>query len=106
MPAIIPVIPFVLMLTVLPLPLVHKLARNSENHRLALVTTGLPTDPSNGPMYAELTDGTINNRVKVFFKDYTTTYYYRVETDTAYGTLSLTTVSTLNTSTQNNDVPL
>ena len=87
MPAI-PVIPFVLMLTVVPLPLVPK---RSDNLESALVKSGRPTDATNGPMYAELADGTINNKIKVFFKDYTLRYYYRLQTDNK--TLSVTMVS-------------
>ena len=91
MPAIIPMIPFVLMLTALPIPLVPKLSGNSME-TTALVRDGLPTDPKYGPMYAELSDGIITNRVKVFFKNYTTKYYYRVEDD---GILSTTKVCIL-----------
>lgn len=92
MPAV-PIIPFVLMLTVIPLSLVPiKLSDDVENNKTALVKSGDPTDASNGPMYAELVDGTISDEVKVFFKNYTQRHYYRVQTENE--TLSITTVST------------
>lgn len=85
------IIPFVLLLAILPLPLVPYHEPAAEDHS-AVIKTGLPTDPSNGPMYAELAEGmTISNNVKVFFKDYTTRYYYCVEDNN--GILSVTTVS-------------
>ena len=93
MPAV-PIIPFVLMLTVVPLPLVPvKPSGDVENNGTALVENGDPEDASNGPMYAELVDGAINDDVKVFFKNYTQRYYYRVQAENE--TLSITTVSTL-----------
>ena len=89
-----PIIPFVLMLeyTFLPLSLVPiKVSIDNVENRSALIRSGSPTDASNGPMYAELVDGAINNKIKVFFKDYIQRYYYSVEMDEE--TLSITTVS-------------
>ena len=98
MPAV-PIIPFVLMLTVVPLPLVPiKPSGDVENNGAALVENGDPEDARNGPMYAELVDGAINDDVKVFFKNYTQRYYYRVEEDNE--TLSITTVSNIHVHTR------
>ena len=90
MPAV-PIIPFVLMLTVIPLPLVPIKVFDGVENGTALVENGDPEDASNGPMYAELADGAINDEVKVFFKNYTQRHYYRVQMENE--TLSITTVS-------------
>ena len=55
----------------------------TDGYGPALVTKGKPAESTNGPMYAELVDGSINNKVRVYFLVLSTEtvekYYYQVE---------------------------
>ena len=92
------IIPFVFMLALQehrPLELVPKQQDIVDGYGPALIQWGDPLMPEHGPLYAELVDGVINNKVKVFYIDTTSDpveyYYYRVEPS---GNMSITIVST------------
>lgn len=94
------IIPFIFMLALhslqLPLELVPKQQDIEDGSGPAVMQVGDPLQPTNGPMYAELVRGVINNKVKVFFVDAVSGpiqyYYYHVESS---GNMSITTVCTM-----------
>ena len=82
--AILPIIPFILMLmTIKPIKLVPEQQDIIDGYGPAMVTIGEPTEATVGPMYAELVDGSINNKVKVYFvvtsSETIEKYYYQVK---------------------------
>ena len=60
---VLPIIPFILMLTkqIELVPEVPDITDGS-GYGPALVTKGKPAEPTIGPMYGELADGSINNK--------------------------------------------
>ena len=81
--AILPIIPFILMLTRLIELVPEEPNITDDGYKAASLTKGKPTEATIGPMYAELVDGSINNKVKVHFLIFidktVEKYYYQVE---------------------------
>ena len=76
---ILPIVPFILMLTKSIELIPKQYVQGNADHRRAIITKGEPTEAEIGPMYAELVGGSINNKVKVYFLVSSEKYYYQVE---------------------------